>query len=110
MTLRTYVQFTDETAIYPEAGRGTLPALAYACLGLAGECGEIANKTKKLMRDIDTPAARMAISKELGDVLFYWARVVKELGLDPVDIACENMEKLRGRKARGTIKGSGDER
>jgi len=51
-----------------------------------------------------------AMSSEIGDVLWYCARLADELGLSLSQIAEENMEKLLDRKARGVIGGSGDNR
>jgi len=39
-------------------------------LGLGGECGEVLEKVKKLIRD-DTRFTNEDIAKELGDILFY---------------------------------------
>jgi NTP pyrophosphatase (non-canonical NTP hydrolase) len=51
-----------------------------------------------------------AMSSEIGDVLWYSARLADELGLSLSQIAEDNMEKLLDRKARGVIGGSGDNR
>lgn len=103
--------FTDEVSIYPDAGTGTIPALTYASLGLTGESGEVAEKVKKHLRDQGPePEFDLALTKELGDVLFYVARVARErrISLSHVVAACT--EKLRSRKARGKLRGSGDDR
>lgn len=102
-----------ETAIYP--GQGKTLGLCYATMGLAGEAGEIANKVKKILRDKDgvlLDVDRFSISKELGDVLWYLAAMVEELGceLDLEAIAKNNYLKLKGRMERGKIGGDGDER
>ncbi len=89
--------------IYPKAA-----ALEYTALGLANESGEYVGHVKKRIRDrvIDDVAA----AKELGDVLFYLAMSADALGYSLSEIADMNLDKLRGRKERGTIGGSGDER
>lgn len=51
-----------------------------------------------------------ALKKELGDVLYGLARVAREIGVPLSEIAEQNMTKLRSRKERGVIQGSGDER
>lgn len=51
-----------------------------------------------------------ALKKELGDVLYGLARVAREIGVPLSEIAKQNMTKLRSRKERGVIQGSGDER
>ena len=58
-------------AIYPEAGTGSVMALAYVALGL-GEAGEIQGKIKKVIRDnggVVTDETRLEIAKEVGDLL-----------------------------------------
>ncbi len=57
-----------------------------------------------------TEERRRAISKELGDVLWYVAQLASELDLDLEEIAQENLEKLFSRQRRGVLAGSGDER
>lgn len=98
-----YQQKTEETAIYPED-----QALEYLALGLNGEAGEVAEKVKKHIRDgkeLDEDFA-----KELGDVLWYIARITHELGVDLEYVARSNLDKLLDRKERGKISGSGDNR
>lgn len=108
--LDEYQDWTDTTAVYPDAGDGSLRALSYVGLGLAGEAGEIANKLKKLVRDGDDTDRRHEIAVELGDVLWYVARLATELGFPLDDIAEVNMAKLNSRAARGALQGSGDDR
>ena len=82
-------------------------------LGLAGESGEVADKVKKIIRDKSgkiSPEDRMAIGKELGDVLWYLSTVARYLGLDLDTVANQNIEKLESRLRRDKISGSGDER
>lgn len=107
-----YQLATDETAIYPEVGTGSLVAVNYCALGLS-EAGEIQGKVKKIWRDSDgviTNEHRAAIHKELGDVLWYVSQLASELGLSLETIARDNITKLQDRKARGVISGSGDDR
>lgn len=103
---------TRDTANYPEAQTGSVLALTYVGLGL-GEAGEVQGKIKKVLRDdggIVTEEKRAAIVGELGDVLWYVARLADELGLDLSEIATRNLDKLSSRKERGVIGGSGDNR
>ena len=53
---------------------------------------------------------RAAMSKELGDVLWYVTQLASELGLELEDIARENLEKLFSRQRLGMLSGSGDDR
>lgn len=85
----------------------------YCSLALAGEAGELANKVKKVHRDhggIWTPELRRDAMLELGDVLWYASRLAFYLGYSMVQVAIENIKKLRDRQARGTLAGSGDHR
>lgn len=109
LTFSEYQQRAGDTARYPNAGRNPI----YPTLGLAGEAGEVCEKVKKVLRDSGgafDDAATAAIHKELGDVLWYVARLAAELGLDLETIAADNLAKLRDRQQRGVLGGSGDER
>lgn len=77
-------------------------------LGLVGEAGEVAEKVKKIIRDgtVDVPA----ITKELGDVLFYVTALSNYFSVDIETIMHDNIRKLEDRKARNVIQGSGDSR
>lgn len=106
MKLDEYQQLANDTAIYPEG-------LNYPILGLAGEAGELCNKYKKILRDKGGEADvndMDQLAKELGDVLWYVAQIATELGTDLETIARRNLMKLAGRKARGVLGGSGDDR
>ena len=108
MTLDDYQAEARQTALYPPRYRVTYPAL-----GLASEAGEVASKVKKVLRDRggDFSAEQIAaIKDELGDVLWYVAVLASDLDLSLDDIAANNVEKLRSRMARGTIRGDGDHR
>lgn len=108
-TFNNYQKATAQTAKYPPQ-----MALVYLSLGIASEAGEVAGKMKKWIRDGDSKMTReewvQAMSSEIGDVLWYAARLADELGLSLSQIAEDNMDKLLDRKARGVIGGSGDKR
>ena len=103
MRFNEYQEEASKTAIYPEQYN-----IVYPALGLAGEAGEVAEKVKKHIRDgvlnVDD------LKKELGDVLWYLAAIASDLGLNLDDVAESNLKKLRSRKERGVISGSGDNR
>jgi NTP pyrophosphatase (non-canonical NTP hydrolase) len=108
MDLSEYQRQSRRTAEYPREAW-----LAYPALGLAGEAGEVAEHAKKAIRDDEGKVSderRAAMSKELGDVLWYVAQLATELGLDLDDIATQNLEKLFSRQTRGVLSGSGDDR
>ena len=103
MGLNAYQKAAAKTAIYKAEH-----SILYPALGLAGEAGEVANKVKKMLRDGNFD--RKAIASEVGDVLWYIAALSRDLNLDMHDLAMKNLEKLYGRKERGTLQGSGDKR
>jgi len=109
ISFQEYQEATRQTAKYP-----TNQALEYLSLGIASEAGEVAGKMKKWIRDGDSKMTHEewveAMSSEIGDVLWYAARLADELGLDLHQVAQDNMDKLLDRKARGVIGGSGDKR
>lgn len=118
MDMNAYQDGAATTAIYSGAGDvDDLDGLTYTVLGLAGEVGEVANKAKKILRDVD-PADRLAeldakrdvLAAELGDVLWYVAMLASQLGYSLEEIARDNLAKLAGRAERGTLTGSGDQR
>jgi len=104
-----YENLAGQTAIFPED-----KALEYLALGMTSEAGEVAGKVKKLIRDGEDVEGfemkKLAIASEIGDVLWYCAMMAKEVGVPLNDIMKENLKKLHGRKERGTLQGSGDER
>lgn len=112
MKMNEYQDFTMNTALYPGAGEGTLDAIAYCALGL-GETGEVQGKVKKIIRDaggVISEETKAAIAAELGDVLWYTARLAAELGYPLGNIAEANIAKLLDRRERGVVTGSGDNR
>ncbi|MEG2612382.1 MAG: nucleoside triphosphate pyrophosphohydrolase family protein, partial [Alistipes sp.] len=97
-----------ETAIYPDSQR-----IIYPTLGLTGEAGEVADKVKKVIRDNEqqfTDERKAEIAKEIGDVLWYCATLSRDLGFSLESVAQMNVDKLRSRRERNILKGSGDNR
>ena len=105
MNFSEYQKLAMDTAVYP---RNEKTALTYTALGLASEAGEYAGKVKKLLRDAEWNKA--AASAELGDCLWYIAACADALGIDLQTVASDNINKLRDRKARNVLAGSGDNR
>ncbi len=102
-----YQRWTRTTAVYP---RTTSVMFAYLALGLNGEAGEVAEHYKKVLRGDAVCSDKQAVVKELGDVLWYLARLADELGFNLSEVARVNQDKLNSRKDRGVLKGSGDDR
>jgi len=127
MELNDYADFTQETAIYPQAAKDVVRqaqistgavlerwiGLAYVTGKLNGEAGEIAEEVFKTMRDDHcnlSPDRIARIRSELGDLMYYTACIANIIGVPLDTIAEENMEKLRSRKNRGKLQGSGSDR
>ncbi len=80
-------------------------------LGMMGELGEIAEKTKKYLRDGGDPDKyRKEIILEFGDFFYYFAMYANFLDIDLNEVLSENVLKLMSRHERGVVKGSGDNR
>ena len=107
MKLVDYQRLSRKTAIYPKKFKVIYPAM-----GLAGEAGEILNKVKKVLRGDKKSFSeiRADLVQEIGDLAWYVANLATDLGLDLDKIAACNLAKLRDRKRRGVLKGSGDHR
>ena len=89
-----------------------LLAVAYDGLGL-GEAGEVQGKIKKIIRDDGgniTPEHIEAIAFEIGDIMWYMASLCDNLGISLEDVANKNINKLKSRRDRNTLHGSGDNR
>jgi NTP pyrophosphatase (non-canonical NTP hydrolase) len=107
-SLDEYQDFVRSTKVYDKEYK-----LVYPVLGLVNEAGEVAGKIKKLMRDDGGQLSQERfddIVSELGDVLWYVTAVADDLGITISDVFYDNFMKLKSRKERGMIKGSGDHR
>lgn len=110
MNFKDYQHQAHLTAIYPVIDK--YPWM-YPALGLASEAGETCGKLKKIMRDCDgyiTSAKKDEIKGEIADVLWYVAELATSLNIDLNDAAASNIAKLKSRKERDVIGGSGDYR
>lgn len=111
MDFKTYEDGVAETAVYPASHE--FSGFLYTVIALCGETGEIANKVKKIIRDdhnVLHPDVQAQLVDELGDVLWYAARMADELGVSLEEVAQANLSKIRRRLANKQIHGSGDER
>lgn len=109
MEFAHYEAATEATAVFgdwsPRDQRN------YVGLGLVNEAGEVAGELKKLMRDDGshlTPERRQAVISECGDVLWYLARTLEQVGADLDQAAMANIKKVLRRHANGTVGGSGE--
>lgn len=109
MNLNEYQQLAKRTA----APKDKKNELFHLVLGLVGESGEIAEKTKKIVRDNASDFSTFDLDdlkKELGDILWYIAILADYFDIPLEDIGKKNIEKLASRLERGKISGSGDNR
>ena len=101
---------------------------AYPFASVAEEAGEVLGHINKAVRKSngsthseivqaiaspmteDEITLRKKVIKELGDLQWNVAACCSELGITLEDIQNDNINKLSGRKIRGTINGEGDER
>lgn len=110
MELNEYQQRALVTKAY---GERTDMAIIYPTIKLNGEAGEVAEKVGKTFRDNDgvfTDEIKIAIAKEIGDVMWYCAALADDLGYTLEQIARMNLTKLATRQAQNMIHGSGDNR
>lgn len=80
---------------------------------MGGETGEVLEHVKKHLRDDGGVMTKERVEKlkaEVGDVIWYIANLCSDLGLKLNDVAKYNLKKLKDRKARGKIHGSGSDR
>lgn len=107
MKLEDFKEATNETAIYPGVGTGSVAELSYLALGLAGEAGETVDCIKKIVRGL-TPeweqAQKLKAAKECGDTLWYLVRLIQALGYNEEDIMWWTVQKLEERKRQGALK------
>src|SRR3989344_7470427 len=98
MEFTEYQKLALKTALFPKKYK-----IIYSAMGLGNEAGEVLGKIKKWLRGDDgngemSEERRLALKKELGDVLWYLAVLARDLNLDLNDIAKLNLEKLQLRK------------
>ena len=103
----TYKQFTRDTAQYPKDVE-----MEYLMIGLANEVGEVLGKFKKHLRGdmMVVQDFNDALVAEMGDVLWYYARILDVLDVSFYDVMIYNIDKLNSRMMRDKIKGDGDDR
>lgn len=111
MEMLYYQNRAKLTAIFPK--QTLMDNLVYLTLGLSGECGEVTNDVKKLIRDdkgILTPERKEHLIDEMGDVLWYLSQLCYEIETPLEVIALRNLAKLRKRQRENTLHDTGDDR
>ena len=113
MDFREYQVKTRITDLGTSAQDVLQPGWLYYALGISGEAGEMTEKIKKLFRDkngIVDDEFKMHLVKEIGDQMWYQARLLDQFEIDYGDVAKHNIEKLLDRLERNTLHWEGDER
>lgn len=115
MNFSEYQERTLDTLITPHTNKLLKDnkdlLIARLALGVAGEGGEVAEKVKKFLRgDYKEDILREHLKKEIGDILWYCSALAWIMNLKLEDIAKINIEKLKDRRERDKVKGSGDNR
>lgn len=124
MNFNEYQKVAHSTAVYNEGvelrisdemgGMYLEFPFMYPLLALGEEVGEVQGKIAKFIRksktESDTEKLSNDVALELGDVLWQLSEVATQFGFPLEEIAQMNLDKLAGRKERGTLIGQGDAR
>lgn len=109
LTASTYDDFVESMWV-GATNLGTLESeLNFIGLAICEEAGEVAGKLKKLSRGDGNITVKM-IAQELGDTLYYITKLGNKIGYTLESLLLLNATKLTERHAKGTLKGSGDNR
>lgn len=82
-----------------------MPLLLCGAIGLGSETGEFQEIVKKCVfqgKPLDEQT-HFHMSRELGDILWYWVNACRALNLDPNDVIAENVKKLESRYPGGSF-------
>lgn len=119
ISFKEYQKKAHKTAIYPKIiiirKDGTKKDISwvYPLIGYLNEVGELAGKFKKVIRDnnfVISKQMKKEIESELGDCEWYKAELEYKLKLVNDQILRNNLQKLKSRKKRKVLSGSGDHR
>lgn len=97
--MMTFEEYQKLSGAYTQS-LGTDDVFLYSVLGLTGEAGEVAEVVKKMIRDKGRQLSeedRQEILKELGDVLWYVAKVASKLDFSLEDVANRHLQKMKER-------------
>jgi NTP pyrophosphatase (non-canonical NTP hydrolase) len=113
MEFNEYQKECRKTDVGTSAQDCLTPGWLYYSMGVSGEAGEMTEKIKKLFRDkngIVDDEFKEHLIKEIGDQMWYQARLLDQFDIKYGDVARYNVEKLQSRMERGKIHGDGDDR
>lgn len=92
MTIKEYQKETKTTARYPSSR-----SLEYTILGLCREAGEVADVTRRILRDYEgklTKNMQEKLGDKIGDVMWYVSQVCNEANLDLEEVMIRNIKKI----------------
>lgn len=90
----------DKTWNYAGKLKDFQDEVANAALGLAGEAGECADLAKKMLFHSEKPGRREALLLELGDVAYYFIKMMDLFGFTLEEVLEANKAKLTERHLR----------
>ncbi len=96
--MMTFSDYQREALRTDRTGDNDLKGMMIPLLGLAGEAGSLLSEYKKWLREGEAyvPFSHQ-VSEEIGDILWYLAKLASRLNLDLGDIAAENLAKIQER-------------
>ena len=97
MNWKTYQQ---RSGAYRKNDLDSVDCLTLAALGIAGESGEVVDHIKKIVYH-DHPIDYDALTKEIGDLMWYVAYLLDTLDIPLDDVLAANIEKLKARYPDG---------
>ncbi|HJQ56871.1 MAG TPA: nucleoside triphosphate pyrophosphohydrolase family protein [Vineibacter sp.] len=98
MDIDAYVAWARGMGPVPATPDATADHLASLALGLVADAGEIADLIKKRLRD--GTLDRDHLAHELGDVLYYWARLCAVTGIPPAELLERSRRSIEARHAK----------
>ena len=98
MSIDEYVEWARRVGPEETTPEATDAHLAVLGLGLVGDAGEVADLLKKRLRDGALDPGHLA--HELGDVLYYWARLCAVTGVAPSELLDRSRRAIEGRLAK----------
>ena len=98
MDIDAYVEWARSAGPAATSAEGNATHLAELGLGLVGDVGEVADLLKKYLRDgvLD----RDHLAHELGDVLYYWARLCAVTPMRPSELLDRSRRSIEARLAK----------
>jgi len=106
MEIKTFSEYQSEAIKTAKQFEEKNMALAYSVLGITGETGEVSEIIKKHIRG-DGELDILKLKKEIGDVIWYIARLCDALEITMEECAQINILKLRKRHGE-TFTGHGN--